>query len=184
VITCTVHEPPNAPADRLDRAESLVFVRDGFNWIAAALTPLWALANRMWWVLIGYLVVLAAAELGFRAVGIHNTGAAAVLMAALHLLVGLEASSLMRWTLRRKGYAFLGSVNGRNGEDCERRFFDAWLPSVPVIQHAALAGAGGGGYSGHTAVPVTRPMPISERPRDADGAPRRGWWSGGWRTVR
>ena len=28
--TYTVHEQPNPPADRIDRAEKLVFIKDGF----------------------------------------------------------------------------------------------------------------------------------------------------------
>ena len=31
LVVFTVHEPPNAPADRLERAEQLVFVKDGFS---------------------------------------------------------------------------------------------------------------------------------------------------------
>ena len=37
MLTFTVHEPPNPPADRVDRAESLVFIKDGFSWAAALL---------------------------------------------------------------------------------------------------------------------------------------------------
>ena len=187
MITCTVHEPPGPAADRLDRAESLVLVRDGFSWSAALFTPFWALAHRLWLVLLAYLGVLVVAEFGLRAVGLNGTGAATAVMVALHILVGLEASSLRRWTLTRRGYAMLASVNGRNLEDCERRFFDAWLPSVPVIRPAGLgpsAGSGpggGGGASGggaQTAVPVARPTPISERPAGAS----RGWLAG-WRRA-
>ena len=36
------------PADRLDRAERLVFVKDGFSWLAACCPPLWLLANGLW----------------------------------------------------------------------------------------------------------------------------------------
>lgn len=179
MITCTVHEPPHAPGDRLDRADSLVFVRDGFSWVAAAFTPFWAIAHRLWLVLLGYVVVLAGLELGLRAVGLHTNGAATVLMAALHLLIGLEASSLRRWTLGRRGYAVLGSVSGRNLDDCERRFFDAWLPSVPVIRPSALTGGGGAPSIG--GIEATRPMPISERPRTGE---RRGGFLGGWTSRR
>ena len=45
MLTFTVHEPPNPPADRIDRAESLVFIKDGFSWIAALFAPLWLLAT-------------------------------------------------------------------------------------------------------------------------------------------
>jgi hypothetical protein len=27
----------------------------------------------------------------------------------------------------------LGSVTGRNAAECERRFFETWLPSQPII---------------------------------------------------
>ena len=62
--TFTVHEPPNAPADRVDRAESLLFIKDGFSWGAALFGPLWLLAHRLWWPLIGYIIAYGAIECG------------------------------------------------------------------------------------------------------------------------
>jgi hypothetical protein len=46
------------------------------------------------------------------------------------LIVGFEGNSLRRWQLERKGYVFLASVAGKGFEECERRFFDAWLPTL------------------------------------------------------
>src|SRR5688500_11268203 len=40
----TIHEPPDPPADRLDRADSHVFVKEGFTWTAALFTPFWLIA--------------------------------------------------------------------------------------------------------------------------------------------
>ena len=54
--TYTIHERPDPPADRVDRAESLVFVKDGFSWVAALFAPLWLLVHRLWWPLLGYIV--------------------------------------------------------------------------------------------------------------------------------
>ena len=138
--TYTVHEPPSAPADRLDRAETVVFVKDGFSWSAALFTPFWALANGLWLILVVYLVVVTLVSFSFNAAGANGN----VLMAiniALHLLIGLEASSLHRWHLARKGWHYLGSVSGRSIQDCERRFFEAWLPDQPMIRSDALAGS-------------------------------------------
>ena len=138
----TIHEPPDPPADRLDRADSHVFVKDGFTWTAALLTPFWLLANRMWIVLAGYLVGIAAIQvgLGWTAAGQQITSP---LMIALHLLIGFEADTLKRWTLERRGWRMIGSVLGRNWAECERRFFDAWLPGEPYIRADALTPHGG-----------------------------------------
>ena len=55
MLTFTVHEPPNPPADRIERADKLVFVKDGFSWMAALFAPLWMLVHRLWWALLGYV---------------------------------------------------------------------------------------------------------------------------------
>jgi hypothetical protein len=43
------------------------------------------------------------------------------------LLVGLEAGTLRRFTLNRRGWNTIGVVSGNDLEDAERRFFDAWV---------------------------------------------------------
>ena len=43
----------------------------------------------------------------------------------ISLLVGLEASTLRRFTLRRRRWRNVGVVSGDDLEDAERRFFDA-----------------------------------------------------------
>ena len=59
-IAYTVHEQPQPPADREERAERLKFVREGFSLFAFVFPPLWMLVNRLWLVLIGYLLLLGA----------------------------------------------------------------------------------------------------------------------------
>jgi hypothetical protein len=138
----TVYEPPVPPADRFDRAESLVFVKEGFTWVAAALTPLWLIFNRMWLVLAAYLAGTVAVQLALFSAN-ASEGAASLVMTAAHLIIGLEADALRRWTLERNGWRMIGSVTGRNWADCERRFFSAWLPGEPYIRADALSGHGG-----------------------------------------
>jgi hypothetical protein len=58
---------------------------------------------------------------------------------ALNLLIGFEADTLRRWTLARRGWRTLGAVSGKTAAECERRFFDAWLPSQPIIAPGAGA---------------------------------------------
>ena len=136
--TYTVHEAPEVSADRLERAERLTFVKDGFSLIAAVLAPLWLLANRLWLAFAGYLVAIIVLQLIGWAFGISQTSIQ-WLVIALHILIGLEADSIRRWTLARNGYSVVGSVTGRNGDDCERRFFESWLKDQPLFSPAALA---------------------------------------------
>jgi hypothetical protein len=142
MLTFTVHEPPSPPADRIDRAESLAFVKDGFGWAAAVFAPLWLLVHRLWWPLLGYVVVSGLFELvrmTVPSVGAWPTLAAA----ALNLIIGFEAGSLRRWGLERRRWRMLGTVSGKTTAECERRFFEAWLPTQPAIAPAAPGGGGG-----------------------------------------
>jgi hypothetical protein len=132
MLTFTVHEPPHPPADRIDRAESLVFVKDGFSWIAALFSPIWLLVHRLWWPLLGYVVLSGLFEL-VRWGAIVDPGWVMLAVIALHLVIGFEADTLRRWALDRRGWQMLGSVSGRNAAECERRFYEGWLPMQPVI---------------------------------------------------
>ena len=56
--------------------------------------------------------------------------------------------AIERWFFDNKGWNTIGSVTGRNLAECERRFFEAWLPAQPVIS-ASKSGSGqrgGGGW--------------------------------------
>jgi hypothetical protein len=120
----TVHEPPSrAGAAAVER---FAFVRDGFSWWAFLFAPLWMLRHRMWLVLIGYVVIVGAIEVPVKLSG-APASAASVIGLLLGLLVGLEAGTLRRFTLNRRGWKNLAVVSGDDLEDAERRFFDAWL---------------------------------------------------------
>jgi hypothetical protein len=138
MLTFTVHESPNPPADRIDRAERLAFVRDGFSWTAALLAPIWMLAHRLWWPLVAYAVAVAVIVTIWQSEFLHP-GWIALAAIGMNLLVGLEACTLRRWTLDQRGWTTLGSVSGRSSEDCERRFFDMWLPTQPVLAQPAVS---------------------------------------------
>jgi hypothetical protein len=132
VLTFTVHEPPNPPADRIERAERLAFVKDGFTWSAALFAPLWMIVHRLWWVLLAYVVLGGAVEAAQSLLD-FNAGWVTLFAVALNILIGFEASGLRQWELDRKGWHSLGSVSGRNLAECERRFFEGWLPAQPLV---------------------------------------------------
>lgn len=139
MLTYTVHEPPNPPADRVDRAESLVFVKDGFSWAATLFGPFWMLAHRLWWPLLAYVVASVCLQLvqWLTAVG-PNWGMLAGI--ALNVLVGLEAGAIRAWSLDRRDWRNLGSVTGKTLAECERRFMESWLPTQPIITPSTSAG--------------------------------------------
>ena len=166
--TFTVYEPPAAAADRLDRAESLVFVKEGFSWVAAAVAPFWLIANKLWLALLGYAGTVLVLQAGLWAFGLGQRPLGYAI-AALNLLVGLEADSLKRWTLEHNGWQPAGTVNGRNTEECERRFFDNWLPRQPMIRPETLSGPGSLGSGGAS--------PLGGSPSRALGGRPSGWRS-------
>ena len=137
----TVHEPPSRAGAAAADVERFAFVRDGFSWWAFLFAPLWMLRHRMWLVLIGYVVVAGAIEIPVKLSGAPAL-AASLIGILLGLLVGLEAGTLRRFTLNRRGWKNLGVVSGDDLEDAERRFFDAWLQRTKfAVQRTARANA-------------------------------------------
>lgn len=134
----TVHESRDPPSDRLDRAEALRFVRDGFSWPAALFTPLWLLMRGFWLALIVYLIVATALAGGGWLLGLDEQ-VQFLIMLALHVMIGFEADTIERWTLKRRGWEMIGTVSGRDTVECERRFFDAWLPDQPMLRPETLS---------------------------------------------
>jgi uncharacterized protein DUF2628 len=122
----TVHEPPRRDDEIVAHTARFQFVRDGFHWWALLATPLWMLRYRMWLELIAYLGLVAGITFGLDRLGIGNSAGPAVAL-LLSLLVGLEASSLRRWKLARRGFENLGVVIGEDLDIAERRFFDGWV---------------------------------------------------------
>ncbi len=123
----TVHEPPRSEDDddALAHATRFTFVRDGFHFWAFLLAPLWMLRHRMWLEFIAYLLLTAGITVALQSFNV--TGSAGVWVALLlAVLVGMEAPSLRRWQLSRRGFGNVGLVVGKDREEAERRFFDSW----------------------------------------------------------
>ncbi len=122
----TVHAPRGAHAASANAAERVIFVRDGFAWLAFVVPLLWALMHRMWLVFLGILAVSVA--IGLAGEFIPWLGNALLGVGLLFsLLVGFEASQLRRWSLDRKGYVMLATVIADNVAGAEQRFFEAWV---------------------------------------------------------
>jgi hypothetical protein len=122
----TVHEPPLKAGEASADPDRFVFVRDRFAFWAFLLTPLWLLVKRLWLVLLLYVLLNLALALTFYFAGVSSLGRFCVTM-LISLLVGLEASTLQRWTLARRKWKQTGTVVADNQDEAERRFFAQWI---------------------------------------------------------
>lgn len=129
VAAFTVHEPPKPAGTKLERAEQLLFVRDGFSWRALLFGPFYFLFRAEWLSLVLYIIVAIALSVLLRLFSAGNewTG---WMMLLLNVIAGFEATDLKRWSLARRGWREIAAVGGRDQDDAERRFFEDWLPTA------------------------------------------------------
>ena len=130
MLIYTVHEPARPAQSLEERAEGVVFVKEGFTGWGFLFGPFWLLFNGLWLELILALLLGAGAAVGLIALGLNEEQALQIAYLLLMLIVGFEGNSLKQWHLGLQGYVFLASVAGKSFEECERRFFDVWLPVV------------------------------------------------------
>lgn len=130
----TVHEPPGAGSG-LERAESLVFVKDGFSWGAFFFGPLYFLARAEWLSLAAYVVAALVVAGVMSAIGAEENWVGWV-MTLLNVIAGFEASELKRWSLATTGWREIATVTAQRRDEAERRFFDAWLPTLAAAPAA------------------------------------------------
>ncbi len=121
----TVHEPPLRAAESAADPQRFVFVRDGFHVWAFLLTVFWMLRHRLWLALLAYLALVIGIEVALLLAGV-DAGGRILVFVLIKLLVGLEAGTLRRLTLTRRGWKNIGVIGGHGLEDAERRFFAEW----------------------------------------------------------
>lgn len=167
----SVHEPAEAASDRIDRAEAFVFVKDGFSWSAALLGPIWLASERNWRGLAVYVAAIAAILAALYAVGASPT-AMIIAVLAVNVFLGFESSEIERQHLETAGWAMLGTVSGTSLAECERRFFESWLPSQPVIAYPAAEPDRAAAFA-NPARPAPVAAPISGGLLDRLGFPSR-----------
>ena len=126
MLIYTVHEPPRPAAALDERADDLVFVKEGLSLGALVFGPLWLAAKRLWLALAGYLAALVVVVTILRLLPGGGPAIGPVLALAAFGLA-LEANTLWRWSLERRGWQMIGTVTGKSFEECEHRFLASWL---------------------------------------------------------
>lgn len=121
-----VLEPPDG------RPERVVFVPEGFSWLALLFTSLWALWHRMW-VVAALLFVLFTALTIAVDLGLLRSDVALVLQIGLSVLFGFEARVLRVRALESAGYRRAGLIQASGREAAEFAYFAGRAPAVPAL---------------------------------------------------
>jgi len=169
-VEFTVYEPRDPAADPVDRAEQLVFVKDGFHWWAAIFPALWLIVKGLWLELFVCLAVVGALTGGLEALGVNGSIGGTLLLIA-QVVFGFEAGTIQSAALERRGWRRAGHMEGRNLADGERRFFTEWLPShiyLPADSYAEPMAKGPVAAFAETAMRSARDAAARWRPRASD----------------
>lgn len=150
--TYTLHLPKGTlagEAQGLDRAQ---LVPDGFSWPAFAFGPLWFLYHRLWIAAAAVLALLVGTAVLGRFLGLGPIAGFAVTL-LVTILIGLEASSLRRWTYARRGRPVRDAVVAGSAIEAERKALTRWLdpttaPAPPANPYAAGSSRIGDGVIG------------------------------------
>jgi hypothetical protein len=158
----TVHEPPEKAASKEERAESFVFIRDGFSWMAAIFSPFYLLFRGEWRALALYIVIATMLAAVLQALGAQPDWIGWTML-LLNIVTGFEMSELRRWSLSAAGWRQIATVNGAGQDEAERRFFEYWLPSEEAGPSGVASSATGdspshGEYRDDTATRIQRSL--------------------------
>lgn len=163
MTTFTLHLPRDArPGDpsALDESE---LVKDAFSWGAFFFTFLWFFFHRLW--LAGFAVLLLVLAFGGLLVvlDVHPL-AGTIAQLLLQSLIGLEANSLRRWTLARRGRPAVDAVTAADQDEAETKAFARWLDARPAPLPRNLAPSAVLSTA-RRSEPVIGLFPDAERPR-------------------
>ena len=80
VSAFTVHEPPQTGGTKLERAESLLFVGDGFSWRTALFSPFYFIVTGHWLAFAVYVASAVIASLVLQVIGAGEQWMAVILL--------------------------------------------------------------------------------------------------------
>jgi Protein of unknown function (DUF2628) len=126
--TYTLHLPAGAMPGDAEALEEAELVKDGFSWSAFIFTFLWFFWNRLWLAGLLVLVLVVGLMVALQALRV-DTGLAFLAQLLLSLLIGFEATSLQRWTLRHRKPT-VDVVAAADLDEAEARSFARWLEAA------------------------------------------------------
>ncbi|MCF6320192.1 MAG: DUF2628 domain-containing protein [Rhizobiaceae bacterium] len=117
--TYSIYLPP--PAQAQENEPVVKFLVDGNAYFAVLLPPVWLAWHRLWWALGVYIGIVAIILL---LVATPWRDAALFLSLIPGLYLWLEGNELIAQKYQRKGWQFVGVIQGANEEDAELRYYE------------------------------------------------------------
>lgn len=117
--TYTVH----IKTDNDNNVKDIVFVEEGFSWMAFIFSIFWTLFNRLWLASVILFVIYMAVEI-LNDVGTIPVMSFALVKVSIDVLLGFFADDILRAKLDRKGYVFYAIVAGENQAQAQLRFLE------------------------------------------------------------
>ena len=124
-----------SPARAAEKAE---LVRQGFNWRAFLVTPLWAL-RRGYWLALALWTCWVVAALAISTFAHLETDAGLAVYGLGALAFGLEADRFRQARLSRSGFLLHGLTIGQNMQEAESLYFGRQLDSLQPFQQSSDA---------------------------------------------
>jgi hypothetical protein len=138
MTTFTLHLPRDARPGDPAALEEAEIVKDAFSWGAFFFTFLWFFFHRLWLAGLGILVLVFAFGTALELLDVHPVaGTVAALL--LQILIGLEANSLRRWTLARRGFGIADVVTAADRDEAEAKSFARFLEQRPTALRTQTA---------------------------------------------
>lgn len=120
MATYVVYLPPEGAFEGAKAFEKAKLVHDGFRPFALVFGPFWFLAKRLWLSALAVLLALILIRFGLVWLSLPLLLLPPIQM-IFNLLIGLEAATLERRRLRRKGWRAVDVVVARNAKEAEQK---------------------------------------------------------------
>lgn len=99
-----------------------IFVRDGFRWLAFLFTPLWLLAQKLWFEFALWLLAVVALGFGVRLYGL-SPALSSLMSFMIALYCGFEGASMIEARLERRRRPLTAVMAGSSRDEAEQRYF-------------------------------------------------------------
>lgn len=134
----TVHRPRRTAGNVAAETDATVFIKEGICWPALVAPVIWLFYRMMWLVLVCYLAIAIGGSFLISLAGLGEA-VSVVFGVALQVALATEGNDLRRWTLRRRGWEFVGTAFGPSLFEAELQYFRGWTERVSSRQEAAAA---------------------------------------------
>ena len=127
MLTYTAHRRADPLAlDYTRDGQDVVFIKDGFSWLAFLIPVFWMLWHRLWLPLAAYVSAVALVAVAGYLLPLPDGLTASIGLLA-NFFMGLEGNNFRRKALAKRGYEEVADIVAQNNEEASFRFFATQL---------------------------------------------------------